>query len=229
MVLKPSDKWGYFPLTKEFLQAPIDDIFYGYLFYQAAWDNKGKYYYLDAADMDTFFVLYGQFMNLEPEEVCAEFLEIVDTGFIELDEEKDQYIMFSDPHAAISWGFIDGAIIDEIVQTKEKGMLKLYLFLYKMDKVKTLRQFSGINFSLQKIENEIEGKNCCPNLNRKKGYRRMLCWLAREGLIRFRAASWEIPGKTTVKVPQLLELATNHLQKLTPDPLEYAFILENKK
>lgn len=36
-------------------------------------------------------------MNLEPEEVCAEFLEIVDTGFIELDEEKDQY-----PHAAIS-------------------------------------------------------------------------------------------------------------------------------
>ena len=62
--------------------------------------------------------------------------------------------MFSDPHAAISWGFIDGAIIDEIVQTKEKGMLKLYLFLYKMDKVKTLRQFSGINFSLQKIENE---------------------------------------------------------------------------
>ena len=98
-----------------------------------------------------------------------------------------------------------------------------------MDKVKTLRQFSGINFSLQKIENEIEGKNCCPNLNRKKGYRKMLCWLAREGLIRFRAASWEIPGKTTVKVPQLLELATNHLQKLTPDPLEYTFILENKK
>ena len=43
MVLKPSDKWGYFPLTKEFLQAPIDDIFYGYLFCQAAWDNKGKY------------------------------------------------------------------------------------------------------------------------------------------------------------------------------------------
>ena len=32
MVLKPSDKWGYFPLIKEFLQAPIDDIFYGYLF-----------------------------------------------------------------------------------------------------------------------------------------------------------------------------------------------------
>lgn len=32
MVSKPSDKWGYFPLTKEFLQAPIDDIFYGYLF-----------------------------------------------------------------------------------------------------------------------------------------------------------------------------------------------------
>lgn len=54
MVLKPSDKWGYFPLTKEFLQAPIDDIFYDYLFCQAAWDNKGKYYYLDAADMDTF-------------------------------------------------------------------------------------------------------------------------------------------------------------------------------
>lgn len=26
MVLKPSDKWGYFPLTKEFLQAPIDDM-----------------------------------------------------------------------------------------------------------------------------------------------------------------------------------------------------------
>lgn len=223
------DKWGYFPLTKEFLQAPIDDIFYGYLFCQASWDNKEQTYYLNTADLETFYVTYAQFMEMEPEEVAAEFFEIVDTGFIELNEETNKYIIFSDPHAAISWGFVDGQIIAELVSTRAKGILKLYLFLYKMDKVKTLREYSGINFSLQKIEEAIEGKGCYPNPNRKIEYRRMLYWLAQHGLISIHAVPWTVPGKAAIKIPQLLAIATNHLYKLTNQPIEYSFILGKKK